>query len=760
MSHHDSSLKGKDPTKKDDIPLEDVLPSFEMYNYMFNRTIDDVRVDLTNERPPAYTLSGADSDAVNDGSFDADPSHNPDSLLLNHISQLQKIDLPVDVKIVLTKKPARLNMEVPMEYSLKEFRPGELLTGYITIKNRSSEVVPFEMFLVSLEGFIGIDRIPRGTTNLPQGRTKLFLRTYDLSASFHPSDIWLSSHGEMEDSRIDKRDGTMYGFPEDKSMDPGVTYKKFFSFVIPKFVLDTACPYQIPEHLLLPPSFGLDKNASTGVTGELLPSTLDCDNLDVDCAHGYTRIGDTRGSLMKVKDLAAPNQHVTYCITVQFIGANLDAYKKYYNPDTFCTFDHIFLKDIRHFIRINTSKEGAKDQELPPPSARSEMITTRSLPTARDLELLNIRVERMIQEMTDVLGSIDAANIPDNAPHRSPDQIHQSHVLLMKGSHDRYKRKLEKLASQGISSSDLLARDKPVANPNYSPSIYSSNGTIDITKGIFSHTPVGKLTFETTAFRIPTINAIRPKTFDNDMELGSQSQRGSISGRESSITSSSSTTTSSIFSARSNRSIGRNDTPENESVALLSLARNEVLIKLAYQPFDENEKPGKVPLQSLKIKGSLRVINIQSQSSLPVSIDDRYIWEGHLTGKKLIEFQQKYGKYRKQIHTLSKKLNADVPKDIYLGVLSLASINSSERIINDFFKSQIVDNITWKYDETTKKYLYSFPLALAVRPSSLDRAFYIPPSFQTCYLQRNYQVILELRYHHKSVRLTLPLRIE
>ena len=58
----------------------------------------------------------------------------------------------------------------------------------------------------------------------------------------------------------DPIDGTYYHLDHRKILEPGITYKKYFTFKIPEKLLDSACEHLLIKHLQIPPTFGVCKN--------------------------------------------------------------------------------------------------------------------------------------------------------------------------------------------------------------------------------------------------------------------------------------------------------------------------------------------------------------------------------------------------------------------------------------------------------------------------------------------------------------------
>ncbi|GME88326.1 unnamed protein product [Ambrosiozyma monospora] len=166
------------------------LPSFEMHNNMLNQTLLDTEYIRGAKRsdPPTYDEQTNQSDATvppDHVSPEArmarfgDLTNSPEMLVLNNLNTFPTLELPIKLNIVLTKTLPTGNGYSERETPLKVYKPGDIVTGYTLVENLSKDPIPFEMFLVSLEG----------TVTTESARNKLtrncFLRMYDLCASHH-----------------------------------------------------------------------------------------------------------------------------------------------------------------------------------------------------------------------------------------------------------------------------------------------------------------------------------------------------------------------------------------------------------------------------------------------------------------------------------------------------------------------------------------------------------------------------------------------
>ncbi|GME81624.1 unnamed protein product [Ambrosiozyma monospora] len=344
------SPSGQPVINNQDLILEDFLPSFEMHNYMFNRTLLDTEY-IRDDHPPTYEeqafqqSSAADAmvppDQASPESRYVDPTINPDMLVLNNLDSMQTLNLPIKLTIVLTKKLPLRNVQSERETPLKVYKPGDIVTGYTLIENLSKDQIPYEMFLVSLEGTT--------TTFNPTGANKLtrksFLKMYDLCACHHYGYIDVGPTADRY-GEVCPETGAKYGLCDDKILKPGERYKKFFMFKLPSTLLDTACEHQSPEHLDLPSSFGVDIESFKGESAEI----------EIDKNFGYGHLGII-GTPVKTNDLASYGQSISYSINARMIGRQLDFYKQFYKNNTDHNFDFIFIQEIQHFFRVSTAGE-------------------------------------------------------------------------------------------------------------------------------------------------------------------------------------------------------------------------------------------------------------------------------------------------------------------------------------------------------------------------------------------------------------------
>jgi hypothetical protein len=164
----------------------------------------------------------------------------------------------ISIEIHFTKdicQPGEKPVEIDPTFF--EYKQGDYLNGYIIIRNESNKPIPFEMFYLVFEGTMKIvDVKTKKCTN-----SRNFLQMFDFSGSWndgHINRLITESETSLECKDLkDSRDGTYLSFACHKEIVPNRTYKRFFTFKIPNFLLDTECSeHNLSSHIQLPPSMG------------------------------------------------------------------------------------------------------------------------------------------------------------------------------------------------------------------------------------------------------------------------------------------------------------------------------------------------------------------------------------------------------------------------------------------------------------------------------------------------------------------------
>ncbi|GMM32460.1 hypothetical protein DAMA08_052050 [Martiniozyma asiatica (nom. inval.)] len=338
------------------ITHEDVLPSFEMHNYMFNRSIFDAEDHLQLDQAPEYSISTIESNDGSSGSIrppistqtsmaTIDPTVNPKLLVLNN-PNMPIIELPVEINIKLTKSLPIINKPNELEHVLVEYKPKDVVTGFITFRSLI-EPIPFEMMLVSLEGEI---KGKSGNSDF----THTILQSYDLNGCFHTGEIPMASQNYVGCGQIDSTDGSIMGFLN-KRVESTIIHKKLFKFKLPSHALDTNCPHELSEHLRLPPTFGFDRKD---------PANVNVSRSEM-FKEGYYKNHLKLGSPVSVLDTALDDHSISYFIKCQIIGRRYVAEKlkpaiklKNENRDSK---EFVVFKEEKHYIRFDTSGRGIRE---------------------------------------------------------------------------------------------------------------------------------------------------------------------------------------------------------------------------------------------------------------------------------------------------------------------------------------------------------------------------------------------------------------
>lgn len=332
--------------------LVDVLPSFELYNSLHRHipqgNIDPDRHDFppcyqevqtqccpllrANDQPESIALDVADPGGIRSNSSVSltnlrplstrhlnlheppnalneelnmieDDLNDSDNINIDKLYSLPKLITPVELDIRIAKHTIKPHEKPEEESLLKEYTSGEIIHGYCVIENKSTQPLKFEMFYVTLEGYISVTDRQKGKRTL-----KRFLRMVDLSASWSYSHIDVSSGVKVVPGDIDFDDAIL-GLNNNRMLEPGRKYKKFFMFKLPNQLLDCTCKHEQFSHCLLPPSFGIDRFRNGGkYAGIKINNILGCGHLGI------------KGSPILTLDMAEESLSVNYTIDAKLVG--------------------------------------------------------------------------------------------------------------------------------------------------------------------------------------------------------------------------------------------------------------------------------------------------------------------------------------------------------------------------------------------------------------------------------------------------------
>lgn len=196
-----------------------------------------------------------------------------------------------------------------------EYKQGDSIFGLVLITNKSTKPIPFDMFSVQLEGVLSFGNA--NSTIVDQTiETNTFLSMFDFNASWNDAflDRLKTEHNNPRRNTIsqsfDPQDGTYYHLDPKKEFQPGVTYKKYFAFVMPERLLEDVCLSSLIKHLQVPPTLGVSKS-------EIISSLR----------HKWKGGTNSKRYASVTNDLSFADVSVSYAISAKIIG-RADTYKE------------------------------------------------------------------------------------------------------------------------------------------------------------------------------------------------------------------------------------------------------------------------------------------------------------------------------------------------------------------------------------------------------------------------------------------------
>lgn len=310
--------------------INSILPSYHMFQSTISKRLvpneENFRVD-----PPTYELSPMNSGAVTPvasgtmtplAMFDVSdfpfPNAEEDEDFTQNSAQLfektvlanvHKLDnlmdssnpmaSHLDVQITFTDSVCQKGVKPNIiDVSNREYRQDDYLHGFVTMTNRYTEPIPFDIVYVMFEGCLVNGLSASGTHTNPPIVSK-FLNMPDLYASWTYANIdrLATDDGNPHDwceGETDPYDNTVLSIDAKRLFQPGITYKRFFSFRIPDRLLDDNCDvHSLDTHCCLTPTLGTPINASRKV-------------------HSHSE--------KKIKDFLFVDSSVSYSVSTKIIG--------------------------------------------------------------------------------------------------------------------------------------------------------------------------------------------------------------------------------------------------------------------------------------------------------------------------------------------------------------------------------------------------------------------------------------------------------
>lgn len=274
--------------------LINILPSYQMYRSTITKNLTPSVEDLRTA-PPSYEVTpdlstvqlhdyfasvptsptldpmlseplDAESAAVQqDGEQDDETILENAHKLKRLTSTNKEISKLLEVKIRLTEHIGKVGEPYTLVDPLTlELKQGDYIYGFVLITNKTSNVIPFDMFSVQLEGCAIFGKTNNSTLVEQPSHIDRFLNMFDFNALWNDAflDRLVTEHNDPTHigTIYDPIDGTYYHLDHRKILEPGITYKKYFTFKIPEKLLDSACEHLLIKHLQIPPTFGVCKN--------------------------------------------------------------------------------------------------------------------------------------------------------------------------------------------------------------------------------------------------------------------------------------------------------------------------------------------------------------------------------------------------------------------------------------------------------------------------------------------------------------------
>ncbi|RCK64278.1 Ubiquitin ligase-binding protein BUL2 [Candida viswanathii] len=264
--------------------------------------------------------------------------------LPNLTFESHKISQAVDLEVHFTKEVCEPGKKPTLiQPEIYEYKQGDLLNGYILIRNTSDKPIPYEMFYVLFEGNFMIAN-PADVLDRVPVKIRKFLEMFDFGASWR-----LVYDDELPGScekPIDPIDGTQLCFGVKKVILPGVTYKRLFTFRIPNNLLDSECnDHGLSKHVEMPPTLGLSR---------------------WEVAHYPER------AQSKIKDFSMMNTSVSYGVMARFIGRKSTWEADFGKINTTADEtrivnskgdEYIILKELTNHFRVVQNNTPATDSE-------------------------------------------------------------------------------------------------------------------------------------------------------------------------------------------------------------------------------------------------------------------------------------------------------------------------------------------------------------------------------------------------------------
>lgn len=334
MNEDSNGIRPQISTKSlDEELISSILPSYHMFQSTISKRLvpneENFRVD-----PPTYELSPMNSGAVtpvasaamspmavlelsnfpfpslddDNEDFTQNSAQLFEKTILANVYKLDNLmdssnpmASHLDVQITFTDSVCQKGVKPNIiDVSNREYRQDDYLHGFVTLTNRYKEPIPFDIVYVMFEGCLVAALTPTGPTQAKQFTVSQFLNMPDLYASWTYANIdrLATDEGNPHDwceGETDPYDNTVLSIDAKRLFQPGVTYKRFFSFRIPDRILDDNCEvHSLDSHCCVVPTLGIPVNINSRRAPEY--------------------------SEKKIKDFSFVDSSISYSVSTKIIG--------------------------------------------------------------------------------------------------------------------------------------------------------------------------------------------------------------------------------------------------------------------------------------------------------------------------------------------------------------------------------------------------------------------------------------------------------
>lgn len=731
-------------------------------------------LSLNNIEPTSSSLNRTSNNNFHDNATQIEDDLNVnDNIVIDKLYSLPKRSTPIEITIKITKHVSLPPYKPEEESILKEYTSGDTIHGYCVIENKSNEPIKFEMFYVTLEAYTSVIDKKKSTRTV-----KRFLRMVDLSASWSYTNIDIAS-GFRYKCRAKDFDDAILGLNNNRILEPGIKYKKFFVFKFPKQLLDTTCKQEHFSHCLLPPSFGIDKyRDNCKYSGIRVNHILGCGHLG------------TKGSPILTNDFCDDELSINYTIDTRIVGKD---------PKT---------------QKLNIMKEHEYNIRFIPFGFHSSLIGEKNPETQlKDLEVLieeRLKVLRTIFDRlkqnepiknvdihgTDLVGTIDdhAELDSDEILARKLDQLHIKNRLDYNDHTQSPYEDIKKFERRvDIVESELRYRIKG-----------KSTSKIGLFSSFLSNSSSSSLSSSSTSLA----NSVNKSEGKNDPNIEDRSNMKEKSPSHKNSDKTGMILVGAVIPSRAlpyhvPSLLHKTNTFENKSkyaqdnwIKLTSLLTDEEKtglnkIKINLTCLQSNNSIGHDPPEVQSISTELVVITVKSENSIPVKLSSKLL----LDSNKLCSMKDKFAKYMAQIKSDYEKFKKNktklnelynknrlasdreqllnftnfIPNQLYSNVESLANLQVKIQSHNDIFKKQVeITKFSKKHGNDVSSqgwvkkgpfhYEKEFEIPLEYTP---NLTYTLVPSFESCLCCRFYCIRVNIKFHHiGSVSVNIPVSVK